>query len=308
MIVSIVIPCYNVASYIEECILSVLQQSYNNLEVLCIDNGSSDGTLEILKNLSLKHDEIKVFTEDKPGANAARNKGLHLAKGEWIQFLDADDLLEPTKIEHQLKLVNKDINLAFVAGACRRRPLRGPDIVHNDLQQEKYISVFLNKCGNTCSNLWKRDFLLKIYGWNQNLESSQEADLMYRIVLAGGEYIIDEKDLTIIRERQSGQISQSNPVDRWKRYIEVKLSYLIGLQKINPKEYDTLLSEFQDAMVVTLLIYAQYNLDDAEDYFYNITKHGWKSRYSCGLSFLKVMLINFFGFKFYCFLTSKLSK
>ena len=96
--ISVVIPCLNVAQYIEECIGSVDKQTYQPKEIICVDNGSEDGTPEVLKRLAKRYPLIKNFTQPRQGANAARNLGLHLAGGEWIQFLDADDLLEPDKL------------------------------------------------------------------------------------------------------------------------------------------------------------------------------------------------------------------
>ncbi len=117
MLVSVVIPCYNVEDYIEECIHSAFAQTHKPIEVICIDNNSTDNTWQKLKQLQEKYPSLLIDKELKPGAPAARNKGLALSKGEWIQFLDADDLLLPEKIEHQAKLLqNKNEN-----DLCRER-------------------------------------------------------------------------------------------------------------------------------------------------------------------------------------------
>ena len=101
-LVSVVIPCYNVETYIEECLESVLKQTYSEIEIICIENNSEDRTLEKLIQFKDRFpDKIIVDHETKKGAAAARNKGLSLVRGNWIQFLDADDLLMPNKIEHQ---------------------------------------------------------------------------------------------------------------------------------------------------------------------------------------------------------------
>ena len=107
MLVSIVIPCYNVQEYLAECLDSIFAQSYPFLEVICIDNNSTDETYRLLQKTKQKYPTLIIDKESMPGAPAARNKGLALAKGEWIQFLDADDLLLPAKIEHQLNMVLK---------------------------------------------------------------------------------------------------------------------------------------------------------------------------------------------------------
>lgn len=117
MLISIIIPAYNVEVYIKECIHSAFAQTHKPIEVICIDNNSTDNTWQKLKQLHEKYPSLLIDKELKPGAPAARNKGLALSKGEWIQFLDADDLLLPEKIEHQAKLLqNKNEN-----DLCRER-------------------------------------------------------------------------------------------------------------------------------------------------------------------------------------------
>ena len=118
MFVSVIIPCLNVEEYIEDCLASVYNQSYKQFEVICIENNSKDNTLSKLRGLEDDlYPDLIVLEESKPGACAARNKGLSVAKGEWVQFLDADDTLKPGKLEHQIKLLKSKKAISFVAGA-----------------------------------------------------------------------------------------------------------------------------------------------------------------------------------------------
>ena len=95
---------YNVAPYIEECIDSVLSQSYQNLEVIIVDDGSTDQSKEIVSRY--EDSRIRIVSQNNMGASAARNKGISLATGDYIQFLDADDILDKHKIEEQMKVFN----------------------------------------------------------------------------------------------------------------------------------------------------------------------------------------------------------
>ncbi len=99
--VSIIIPCYNAEKYVAEAIQSALDQTYPHCEVIVIDDGSTDGSLEVIKCFG---DKIRWETGPNRGGCAARNRGLELAQGEWIQFLDADDLISAEKIERQMEL------------------------------------------------------------------------------------------------------------------------------------------------------------------------------------------------------------
>jgi glycosyltransferase involved in cell wall biosynthesis len=91
-LVSIVMPCFNNEAYVAEAIDSALGQTYDNIEVIVIDDGSTDGSLDIIRSYG---DRITWRTGPNEGACAARNKGLALARGEFIKFLDADDILLP---------------------------------------------------------------------------------------------------------------------------------------------------------------------------------------------------------------------
>lgn len=98
-LVSIIIPCYNAEKYVAEAIQSVIDQTYPNCEVIVIDDGSTDGSLEVIKSFG---DKIRWETGPNRGGCAARNRGLSLAKGDFIQFLDADDRMDLNKIEAQI--------------------------------------------------------------------------------------------------------------------------------------------------------------------------------------------------------------
>ena len=97
-LVSIIIPCYNVENYVEECINSVFNQDYTNWECIAIDDGSKDATFDILKAIEANNATIKVLTKQNSGPSDTRNMGIELAKGEFIYFLDSDDVLTPDAI------------------------------------------------------------------------------------------------------------------------------------------------------------------------------------------------------------------
>lgn len=97
--VSVIIPCYNVEKYLHQCLESVLDQTLRDIEIICVDDGSSDGTLEILKEFQEKDDRIRIIEQKNAGAGAARNNGLRAAKGEYLSFLDSDDFFEPDMLE-----------------------------------------------------------------------------------------------------------------------------------------------------------------------------------------------------------------
>ena len=103
--ISIIIPTYNVEEYISRTIESCISQDYNNMEILIIDDGSTDNTQSIINNYKKRDERIKVIIQKNSGVSVARNKGIENASGEWILFLDGDDWLE----KDSLKKINKRI-------------------------------------------------------------------------------------------------------------------------------------------------------------------------------------------------------
>jgi len=108
-LVSIIIPCYNQAQYMDESLQSVLNQTYPNWECIIVNDGSSDNSDEIGKNWSVKNSQFQYYFKENGGVSSARNFGLKKAQGHYIQFLDADDVLDKSKLELSLnQLANKE--------------------------------------------------------------------------------------------------------------------------------------------------------------------------------------------------------
>lgn len=128
--VSIVMPAFNCEKYIAESIKSVLAQTYKNWELIVIDDGSKDNTCEIIKEFAKKDPRIKPITNEKNiGVSATRNRGIDLALGDWIAFLDSDDIWSPTKLEKQIKIANeKSAEFIFTGSSYindKSEPFRG---------------------------------------------------------------------------------------------------------------------------------------------------------------------------------------
>ena len=101
--VSVIIPVYNVEHYLRECMESILNQTLAELELICVDDGSTDGSLEILREYEKKDKRVIVLTQDNLGGGAARNQGLAIARGEYLSLLDSDDFFDPQMLELSYK-------------------------------------------------------------------------------------------------------------------------------------------------------------------------------------------------------------
>ena len=102
-LVSIIVPIYNAAPYLERTRESLLKQTHNNLEILLIDDGSQDSSLEICKDIARRDKRVQVLHHENQGASATRNRGIELSSGDYIMFMDADDALSPYAVESLLK-------------------------------------------------------------------------------------------------------------------------------------------------------------------------------------------------------------
>ena len=115
--ISVIIPVYNTEEYIVECIESVLENNYTDYEIICINDGSTDSSLELINNLAKTYDCIKVVSQENKGLSATRNKAIQLAKGKYIYFLDSDDKISSDALENFWKyLENDNLDVLYFSG------------------------------------------------------------------------------------------------------------------------------------------------------------------------------------------------
>ena len=97
--ISVIIPIYNVEKYLPRCLESVINQSFSNIEIICVNDGSTDNSGKILAKFGAKDARFRIITQDNQGLSASRNNGMEIASGSYIFFLDADDFLHPQALE-----------------------------------------------------------------------------------------------------------------------------------------------------------------------------------------------------------------
>lgn len=113
--VSIIVPVYNLENYITKCVQSLLQQSYRNIEIILVDDGSTDGSLRILQELSKTDNRVIVKHQENGRTARARNYALESVKGEYITFVDGDDYLTPDTLEKNIRYLIEDNTLDWVS-------------------------------------------------------------------------------------------------------------------------------------------------------------------------------------------------
>ena len=131
--VSIIVPIYNVAKYLPSCLDSILNQTYDNLEILLINDGSTDSSPMIIEEYSQKDSRIKAFSQKNSGQSSARNLGLKHATGKYISFIDADDKIKPNFISNLLEPFSKENTILAVCGIRFHR-------LHNHADTDAYVN------------------------------------------------------------------------------------------------------------------------------------------------------------------------
>jgi glycosyltransferase involved in cell wall biosynthesis len=297
--VSVIIPCYNVEDYIEECISSVLLQTYDNLEIICIDDGSSDSTVSKIKTIQHTHvDKIQLIETQNRGASAARNTGLSRANGEYVQFLDADDILLPEKIKHQIDLTNKNTeNPAFVAGNYMQQYNFGQGNIAKIDKRNPWFGLIGIRLGITSSILWYKTILEEVGGWNENQKSSQEYELMFRILQTGAMIEYDDIPLTIIRKSNERSISRTNLRENRIRNIQLKIKIHSYLQN-NKLLTEELKVHYYNEVFNVIRTLFKYNRAEALKYFRQLLPED----FTPGNEYVKrkwyIYLYKYFGFTY----------
>lgn len=106
--ISVIVPVYNIGSYLERCVKSITNQSFRNLQIILVNDGSTDDSLQVCEQLRKQDDRITVVTKANQGLGYARNTGLAVATGDYVTFVDGDDYLTPQMLEHLYSRLKKD--------------------------------------------------------------------------------------------------------------------------------------------------------------------------------------------------------
>ena len=178
--VSVIIPAYNAERYIADTLRSALDQTWPHVEVIVVDDGSKDGTLARAAEFG---DRVRIHQQANGGVARARNNGVGLARGEWIAFLDADDLWRPEKIEKQLACSDAPLsftdrlNFGELDGLPERQslvtPMQGGDIFAALLLKGNFIT--------TTSVMMRRDLFLQLGGFDLSFNGTEDWNLWLRV-------------------------------------------------------------------------------------------------------------------------------
>lgn len=231
--VSVIVPTYNREHFLQECIESVLSQTFKDFELIVVDDGSTDQTEDILKRYE---DKLHYKKQEQKGPSSARNTGIQYSAGEWICFLDSDDLWLPGKLAAQMKFFaeTRDIKVCYTEEIWYRKNKR----VNPAKKHQKYSGWIYQKMLPLCiispSSVMIHHSVLDLIGtFDEELPACEDYDLWLRIGAGYPIYLLQEQ-LIIKRNGHSGQQSQKYwGMDRFRILSLVKIMECGELSKEN---------------------------------------------------------------------------
>jgi glycosyltransferase involved in cell wall biosynthesis len=228
--ISVIIPCYNTARFLSETVESVLAQTFSEFELIVIDDGSTDGTVQVIDRYRCRLGEQLIF-ESGPnrGVSAARNRGTQLARGRYLQYLDADDLLRPDALRSKFEALessNADIAYADWQKLIEASPGK---FVPGETQTRRYeevhaipeIAVLMDFWAPPAALLYRREIVDRVGGWNASLPVTQDGRFLFDAVHCGGRLLHVPgigADYRIIRDRTS--LSKRDPAAFMRNWAE----------------------------------------------------------------------------------------
>lgn len=293
---------------------SVLAQEHSDWEIIAVDDGSTDGTPAVLERyVGNTGGRMQVLKQLNQGACAARNAGMALATGEWLQFLDADDVLDPGKLSGQVELLKSsfDPSTSSWQAQLRMTAHSGPALIVGDyekimpnglllpteaLYDDPWMALIRTRMGTTSANLWRKAEVERAGGWRTDLASSQDYELMFRLLRDGAGVLWDKRIATHVLKRTSGSISLMSVQDNWRRYIALRRAMKDHLKATDAQRYRQEIAVLDQYLFMAIRILAMYDMKEAVREFRAAISKGFRPDVSKAITEKYVFLFNLFGF------------
>ncbi len=297
MTVSVVIPCHNAEQDVERCLDSVFRQGITVTEVLCVNDGSSDHTAERIQNFPFPKDSSwHLIDQPNRGACAARNRGLRECTGEFVQFLDSDDVLLPGKLVHQARRLAGMPAAVILAGSYRIKGADGAEVrevLQHPGERDAWKDLVQHRLSITSPNLFHREAVLEAGGWDESLGSSQEYDLMFRMLQRGGTVVYDEHVLTEVHQRDNS-ISHSNLATNWVRHAHLRARVAEHLRRSGDRRD---MQVFDQAVFDSIRILYQHDPAKAQELYATLLPGDFAPSISLTTGHAYLLMHRLLGFK-----------
>ena len=262
VLISIIVPIFKVEKYLRECLNSIINQTYKNLEIILIDDGSPDNSGKICDEYAKKDKRIKVIHKENEGVSIARNIGIKSANGDYVTFIDSDDYVANNYIEilyKYFKEFNADLSICGVIDVKNGEKIRESKEFYKIADGRETLKELLDEKYFSCV-IWAKMFkanIIKNYEFNPETKIAEDLELLYKLLPTLDKVVIDTKNkLYFFRERENSAISDkfninhlteidiSNNIVNYvsknfpeikkyaiKRYIRVNMSYIFKILK-----------------------------------------------------------------------------
>ena len=309
-LVSVLIPLYNAQKYISQCLDSVINQTYNNIEIIIIDDGSTDNSLSIVKEYEKKYSWIHVFLQKNSGSSVARNKAFIYSKGDYIQYLDADDYLHKDKIARQVEILDFKDKYTLVFGEHI--------LIDGSNEKKQSLCIYTKNSYSSCellkmmwlrfevilvhSYLVHRSLIEKSGGWDETLTTNDDGEFLGRILTFSHSVVFDSGSIVYYRVDTPNSLSKRVS---YESLFSIKKS--INLYVEHSKKCK---NDFNEALktVYTVILMNMYpeNEKIAKEMEFDKKEYGIEGYRYPKKTFLYSILFRLFGIKIIAILQSKL--
>ena len=239
-VISIIVPIYNKEKYLPDCIDSILSQTYTNIEIILVNDGSPDNSGNICDEYAIKDTRIKVIHNENQGVTAARKCGVENSNGEYIYFVDSDDTIPRNSLKDLITLaINKQSDITL--GTLRRhdsfkKSYLKKYIFTGKINKNDYVEAILRKCcyEGPCAKLFKKDLFFKVDAFNLPREVTNNEDLIMNIILtsqANNIYISNDIEVYNYINRSDSATKNVIGLSYWEMIYNILDSIL--LEKFN---------------------------------------------------------------------------
>lgn len=256
-LVSVIIPTYNRSDLLAEAVNSVYTQSYRPIECIVVDDGSTDDTADMiqkLKNLNSEDFQLIYIVQENAGSQAARNKGTAAATGEYIQYLDSDDLLYKTKLKIQVTYLEQNPACDAVFGDWEKGKKDNAKLVQGYASNDMIFQLLGQQPIHTLSILFRRELVKRIGNWDVAIKRNQEIDFHLRGLLLEAVYHYHPGVTGLWRTHEGERIGNSTEFtsaihfyQKWEKLLRDKNMWSAKISEGISDNYIWFLNEYPDS-------------------------------------------------------------
>ena len=289
MTISVVIPVYNVEKYLHECILSIINQDYNDIEIILVDDGSTDSSGEICDYYRAKCSNINVIHQANGGLSDARNVGIKESKGDYLLFVDSDDYIERNSITELVECIKQynepdvvflEAFKVFVDGRTEGLGDNYDSILNNNQSKEvvlKHIASLPKFPGSACTKMIKLDLIRRKKIYFKKGLLSEDIDWTIKLLLSAGSFAYCDIPYYYYRQNREGSITNNVIPKRVQSllYIIEKWSDK-NIEKKYQKEINSYLAY---EYVIAMYIYSKLKKKERKKIKGEMKKNQWILKY-----------------------------